>query len=61
MLEEPGGLVGEAAAAEARVDREAAEARDPAAHIAPVERERAGTFAVDLDDEAAVRIRIVVL
>jgi hypothetical protein len=60
-LKEAGGGVGEAATAKTRVDREAAEARDAAARVAARERERSGALAVDLDDEAALRLRILVL
>ena len=60
-LEEPRALVGESASAEGRVHGEAAAARDPVPRADAVERERPRGRAVELDDEAAGRVGILVL
>ena len=57
-LEEARRLVGDVAAAEVRVDREAAEVRDAASPVRALEAHRAGPFSVDLDDEDAECVRL---
>src|SRR4029453_1931132 len=54
------GGVADPAPAELRVDREAAEARDPAAPVADLEVHRPGPPAVALDHEQAERLGLAV-
>src|SRR5205823_3549257 len=57
-LELARGLLADPPAAEARMDGEPAEARDPAAAVADLEPERPRRRAVDLDHEDAVLLRL---
>jgi hypothetical protein len=57
-LQEPRGFVRDPPAAEARVDGEAADLRDPAALVDPFVPERAGALAVRLDHEPSEGDRV---
>ena len=58
VLQEACGVVGEPAAAEVGMDRDAADVRDPAADVRPLPEHRAGAVAVQLDDEQAALLGI---
>ena len=51
MLEQARGVVGEPAATEAGMDRDASDVRDPAADVRPPPEQRARTLSVELDHE----------